>query len=106
MVAYGFYNSVMGKGGSIPIDFIRLKLRNILPGGRSTVFYSIAESRRKHPDMFSEDLMTLFDLLVQRKIKPLIAVYMPLSEVRRAHELIEEAEVQGKIVLKVTANPT
>jgi NADPH:quinone reductase-like Zn-dependent oxidoreductase len=35
LVAYGFYGAVMGKGGSIPLDFIRLKLWNILPNGRS-----------------------------------------------------------------------
>ncbi|OGP94251.1 MAG: oxidoreductase [Deltaproteobacteria bacterium RBG_16_47_11] len=102
LVAYGFYNAVMGKGGSIPFDFLRLKLWNILPNGRSTTFYSIAALRQKQPDWFSEDLTKLFDLLVEGKIKPIIAARMPLAEVRRAHELIEEAGVQGKIVLIVT----
>lgn len=99
LVAYGFYNAVMGKGGSIPLDFIRLKLWNILPKGRSTAFYSIGALRQKQPDWFSEDLTKLFDLLVQGKIKPVIAARIPLAEVRHAHELIETAEVQGKIVL-------
>lgn len=45
LVAYGFYNTVMGKGGSIPLDFIRLKLWNIMPNGRSTTFYSIGALR-------------------------------------------------------------
>jgi len=101
LVAYGFYNAVMGKGGSIPLDFIRLKLWNILPNGRSTAFYSIGPLRQKQPDWFSEDLTKLFDWLEQGKIKPIIAARMPLAEVRRAHELIERAEVQGKIVLTV-----
>jgi len=26
LVAYGFYNAAMGRGGSIPLDFIRLQL--------------------------------------------------------------------------------
>jgi NADPH:quinone reductase-like Zn-dependent oxidoreductase len=101
LVAYGFYNAVMGKGGSIPLDFIRLKLWNILPNGRSTAFYSIGPLRQKQPDWFSEDLTKLFDLLAQGKIKPVIAMRMPLAEARRAHELIEQAGVQGKIVLNV-----
>ncbi len=101
LVAYGFYNAVMGKGGSIPLDFIRLKLWNILPNGRSTTFYSIGALRQKQPDWFSEDLTKLFDLLVQGKIKPVIATRMPLAEARRAHELIETAGIQGKIVLTV-----
>jgi len=29
-----------------------------------------------------------------------------MAEVRRAHELIEQAEVQGKIVLTVAETPT
>jgi NADPH:quinone reductase-like Zn-dependent oxidoreductase len=101
LVAYGFYNTVMGKGGSIPLDFIRLKLWNILPNGRSTTFYSIGALRQKQPDWFSEDLTKLFELLVQGRIKPVIAAHMPLAEIRRAHELIETAGVQGKIVLTV-----
>lgn len=105
LVAYGFYNAVMGKGGSIPLDFIRLKLWNILPNGRSTTFYSIGALRQKQPDWFSEDLTRLFDLLVKGQIEPVIAARMPLAEVRRAHELIERAEVQGKIVLTVAEMP-
>ncbi len=105
LVAYGFYNPVMGKGGSIPFDFIRLKLWNILPNGCSTTFYSIGALRQKQPKWFSEDLTKLFDLLVQGKIKPVIAARMPLAEARRAHELIEGAGMQGKIVLIVQEKP-
>ena len=102
LVAYGFYNSAMGRGGSIPLDFIRLQLWNLWPNGRSTEFYSIGELRHKHADWFSEDLTTLFDLLARHKIQPIIAARMPLADARRAHELIEKAEVQGKIVLTVS----
>ena len=105
LVAYGFYNSVLGKGGSIPLDFIRLMLWNLLPNGRSTAFFSIVPLRKKHADWFLEDLTKLFDLLAQNKIKPVIAAVMPLTEAKRAHELIEQAEVQGKIVLTVTETP-
>jgi NADPH:quinone reductase-like Zn-dependent oxidoreductase len=99
LVAYGFYNAVMGKGGSIPLDFFRLKLWNVLPNGRSTAFYSIGALRRKHPEWFREDLSMLFNLLAQGEVKPVIAARMPFTEVRRAHELIETAAVQGKIVI-------
>ena len=44
----------------------------------------------------------MFDLLAQNKIKPIIAARMPLAEAVRAHELIEHAEVKGKIVLTVS----
>jgi NADPH:quinone reductase-like Zn-dependent oxidoreductase len=101
LVAYGFYNATLGRGGSIPLDFIKLILWNLLPKKRSTEFFSIVPLRKKHADWFSEDLTTLFDLLAQNKIKPVIAARMPLAEAKRAHELVERAEVQGKIVLTV-----
>lgn len=105
LVAYGFYNATMGRGGSIPLDFIKLMLWNLLPNKRSTEFFSIVPLRKKHTDWFSEDLTRLFDLLAQNKIKPVIAARMPLTEVKRAHELVEQAEVQGKIVLTVAETP-
>jgi NADPH:quinone reductase len=44
-------------------------------------------------------LKALFDLLDQRKIKPLIAQRFPLTEARHAHELLGKGGVTGKIVL-------
>jgi len=99
LVCYGFYNAVTAKGGSIPFDFMRLKLWNILPNGRRTAFYSIAAMREKHPKWFSADLTRLLDLLAQGEIKPQIAARMPLAEARQAHEHIEAARPKGKIVL-------
>ena len=102
LVAYGFYNNAMGKGGNIPIEFMQVKLWGILPNGRSTTFYSIGALRKEHPDWFRADLTDLFNLLAQRKIKPVIAERMRLDEAAHAHELIEQAAVQGKIVLMLS----
>ena len=102
LVAYGFYNNAMGKGGSVPVEFMQVKLWDILPNGRATTFYSIGALRKKHPDWFHADLTELFNLLAQSKIKPVIAKRMRLDEATHAHELIEQAAVQGKIVLIVS----
>lgn len=91
----------MGKGGSVPLDFLRLQLWNIMPNTRSTTFYSIGPWRKKHADWFHEDLTKLFNLLSQGRVKPVIEERMPLVEAGRAHELIEQATVKGKIVLIV-----
>ena len=48
---------------------------------------------------FRRDLITLFTLLQERRIKPLIARRFPLAEARRAHELLGTGGVTGKIVL-------
>ncbi|MEE8568322.1 MAG: zinc-binding dehydrogenase [Anaerolineales bacterium] len=101
LVAYGFYSDAMGKGGNVPLEFMQVKLWDILPNGRSTAFYSIGPLRKKHADWFHADLTELFNLLAQGKIKPIIAERMGLAEAAQAHELIEGAAVRGKIVLMV-----
>ena len=99
LVAYGFYNQAMGKGGNVPMEYISVALRNILPNGRKAAFYSIGDLREKQPEWFKEDLGTLFGLLKAGKIKPSIERRMKLTEAAQAHELIEQAAVKGRIVL-------
>lgn len=101
LVAFGFQNEVLGRGGSIPMDFVKLKLWDWLPNGHATAFYSIGAMRRKHPEWFREDLARLFDMLAAGRIAPLVAEVLPLAEVRRAHERVEAGEVAGKLVLRV-----
>jgi len=102
LVAFGFQNEVLGHGGSIPLDFVKLKLWDWLPNGHATAFYSIGAMRRKHPDWFHEDLAALFDMLAAGRIKPVVAEVLPLAEVRQAHERLEAGSVQGKLVLRVS----
>ncbi len=64
--------------------------------------YSIQWLKRLKPAWFRQDLITLFDLLQQQKIKPLIAQRLPLAEARQAHELLGKGGVTGKIVLVPT----
>lgn len=102
LVAYGFMNEVLGRGGSIPLDFLKLKLWDWLPNGHTTAFYSIGAMRRSHPEWFKEDLATLLAMLAGGRFDPAVTEVMPLSEVRRAHERIEAGDVQGKLVMRVT----
>jgi NADPH2:quinone reductase len=51
------------------------------------------------PALFRQDLTALLELLKERKIQPLIAQRLPLVEARRAHELLGNGGVTGKIVL-------
>lgn len=101
LIPYGFYDNAMGKGGNIPVDYMKISLWNILPNGRRTAFYSIGEFRRRHPDWFKEDLGALFGLLADEKIKPAIERRMKLEEAAEAHRLIESAAVKGRIVFMV-----
>ena len=69
------------------------------PGHKSMVPYSIQWLMRLKPAWFRHDLLTLVDLLQQGKIKPLIALRLPLCQAAHAHELLGRGGVIGKIVL-------
>jgi NADPH:quinone reductase-like Zn-dependent oxidoreductase len=71
----------------------------LLPGRKRVVPYSIQTLKRLKPELFRQDLVALFDLLQQKKIKPLIAQRFPLAEARQAQELLGKGGVTGKIVL-------
>ena len=71
----------------------------IIPGRRRVVPYSIQTLMRLKPKLFRQDLIALFDLLQQHKIKPVIAQRFPLTAARQAHELLGKGGVTGKIVL-------
>jgi NADPH2:quinone reductase len=71
----------------------------LLPGRKRVVPYSIQWLKRLKPAWFRQDLVVLFDLLRQHKIKPLVAQRFRLTEARQAHELLGQGGVIGKIVL-------
>jgi NADPH:quinone reductase-like Zn-dependent oxidoreductase len=48
---------------------------------------------------FREDFATLLELLRSDKIHPVVAERLPLTEARRAHELLESSAAKGKLVL-------
>ena len=66
---------------------------------RRVLAYRIAKLKQRHPDWFREDLTTLFALLQEEKIQPLVAERLQLDQARRAHELLGRAAVEGELVL-------
>jgi NADPH2:quinone reductase len=72
---------------------------SLIPNGKKIVLYSIQTLKRRKPGWFREDMATLFDLLLEGQIRPVIAGCMPLAEAARAHELLGSGSVTGKIVL-------
>ncbi len=111
VVAYGNTTSLRGEGlasdrpgrrnrlHGIPIFALYIAGGWLLPGRKRVVPYSIQWLKRLKPSWFRQDLITLFDLLQQKKIKPLIARRFPLAEARQAQELLGKGGVIGKIVL-------
>src|SRR5262249_21640878 len=52
----------------------------------------------RYPEWYREDFRALLELLSAAKINPAVAHGLPLSEARRAHELLESSASKGKLV--------
>ena len=75
-------------------------MMNVVSDKRRFILYSIQTLKRLKPVWFHEDLTLLLNLLEQgRKVKPIVAVKMPLNQAAQAHELLAGGSVKGKIVL-------
>jgi NADPH:quinone reductase-like Zn-dependent oxidoreductase len=73
-------------------------LLHLLPNGRSARYYGTGSSLlNRRP--FLEDWATLFKLLEEGKIKPVIAKKYPLLEAAQANALLESGQVTGNVVL-------
>jgi NADPH:quinone reductase len=53
----------------------------------------------RDPEGFREDFRAMLDLLRAHKIHPVVAERLPLSDARRAHELLASSASKGKLVL-------
>lgn len=102
--------SVLRRGGTLvgygnPMSFKgmfqvlgQVALFSLLPNGKSAKYYSTGVSRINRR-IFLEDWATLFKLLEEGKIKPVVEARFPILEARKANELLESGGVIGNIVL-------
>ncbi len=74
-------------------------LYGLLSPHRRVIGYRIQKLRIHHQDWFEEDFRALLDLLRRGAIHPVVAERLPLTEARRAHELLERTAATGKLVL-------
>jgi NADPH:quinone reductase-like Zn-dependent oxidoreductase len=102
LIAYGEWSMI----GEEKLNKVEQTLHSILlyllrlGPGREVKWYELDPSGGViGPEWYREDLTTLLDLLKEEKITPVIAERIPLIEAARAHELIENKAVCGKIVL-------
>jgi NADPH:quinone reductase-like Zn-dependent oxidoreductase len=99
LACYGASSAVAEGKLSAGLGFATLGLLKLMPDGKRAYWYNIKNLRDSHPEWFREDLTKLFALLAGGKILPVIAAKLPLREAARANELLEKAQVSGKIVL-------
>lgn len=74
----------------------KLLLYNLLPNGKSIEGYG---THRLGVELFKEDWSTLFKLLEEGQIKPILAGKYPLLEAPRAYKLLESGQITGNLVL-------
>jgi NADPH:quinone reductase-like Zn-dependent oxidoreductase len=74
----------------------KLILYNLLPNGKSIKGYG---THRGKIEPFKEDWRTLFQLLEEGKIKPMIVAKYPILEAAKANDLLESGQVTGNLVL-------
>jgi NADPH:quinone reductase-like Zn-dependent oxidoreductase len=53
----------------------------------------------RNPEWFREDFRALLELLRRGEIHPVVAERLPLTDARRAHQLLESTAAKGKLVL-------
>lgn len=99
LVCYGVSSAIEKGKLSAGLGFAWLGLMKLVPDGKYPVWFNVKTLCDTHPEWFREDLSRLFGLLAARQIQPVIAARMPLREAPRANDLLEKAQVSGKIVL-------
>jgi NADPH:quinone reductase-like Zn-dependent oxidoreductase len=104
LVGYGSQIMAIGREGLLAagLGLLRLKLWGALSpllGGRQAVWYSITDRRKSHPGEFRADMATLFELLRDGGIHPVVIDRLPLSSAREVHARIDAGGLGGKIVL-------
>jgi NADPH:quinone reductase-like Zn-dependent oxidoreductase len=104
LIGYGSQTMAIGRESLIAagLGLVRLKLWGAMPflfSGRSAVWYSITKRRVTHPDEFKSDMVTLFELLRDGAIHPVVIAREPLAAARDVHARIDAGGLGGKIVL-------
>ncbi len=95
-ILVGYGNPLSDRG---MLDVLgRVVLTRLFPTGKSVTYYSTGASRLDRRP-FLEDWATLFQLLAEGKIKPILAAKYPILEAAKANELLESGQVIGNVVL-------
>jgi NADPH:quinone reductase-like Zn-dependent oxidoreductase len=104
LVGYGSQTMAIGGEGLLAagLGVARIKLWGALSqlfGNRDAVFYAITDRRATHPGEFKADMATLFGLLRDGAIHPVVIDRLPLAAARQVHARIDAGGLGGKIVL-------
>jgi NADPH:quinone reductase-like Zn-dependent oxidoreductase len=99
VISYGFAGAKFG--GLLPmiLGVLQMFLLNIWPDGKRVKLCATPGETKKDNDWYKKTLSELLALLAEGKVRPVIGARVPLTEVARAHQLVEQGSVNGKVVL-------
>jgi len=64
-------------------------------------FYSVTQMREKQPKWFVDDFNHIFNAFKKGEVKPVLAPVLPLTQLAKAHQQLEQGLTVGKQVLVV-----
>jgi len=99
VISYGFAGDRFGGLGRMIMGVLQMSLLNIRPDGKRVRLCATPGEVKKDNAWYRETLSELIAMLCSGEIQPVIGARVPLAEVQRAHRLIAESSVSGKVVL-------
>ena len=105
LVCYGFYDALSGGRRDLVgaarafLGMPRFTPLKMFGDNKAIAPYIVTAWRDTRPALYREDLGTLFRLLAEGRIAPVVAERVPLAEAGRAQDMLGRAGFAGKIVL-------
>lgn len=99
VISYGFAGDSFGGLGRMIFGVLQMYMLNIWPDGKRVRLCATPDEVTKDNSWYRETLTKLIAMLSARQIQPVIGARVPLAEVQRAHRLMEEGSVGGKVIL-------
>jgi len=99
LVSYGFAGDSFGGLTTMAFGVLQMVALNCWPDGKRVSLCATPGEVKKDNGWYRETLGELISMLASRQIEPVIGARVPLVEVKRAHEMIEQGAVAGKVVL-------
>lgn len=99
VISYGFAGENFGGLSPMITGVLQMFLLNMWPDGKRVRLCATPGEVKKDNVWYRNTLGQLLTMLANGEIHPLVGARIPLLEVRRAHQLVEQGSASGKIVL-------
>jgi len=99
VISYGFAGDSFGGMKQMALGVLQMAALNWWPDGKRVTLCATPGEAKKDNAWYRETLAELISMLAAGQIDPVIGARVPFAEVKRAHRMLEEGKVAGKVVL-------